>query len=235
MILYYIRHGQSANNALWDATGSSEGRSDDPPLTSVGEAQAQHVAGWLVSLPEPPADHRHSDLRPSHIYCSLMKRAVQTGSIIASTLGLPLQGWADLHEAGGVYLDGEEDRERYGRPGMSRSQLQRLHSGLQLPLEVSEEGWYNRPFEERPERIVRAQRVLNELLKRHARTDDRVVLVSHGTFYNYLVGALLHLEAEQDWWLLLNNSGVTKIEFHEDECVLAFANRPAHLPPEFIT
>ena len=56
MILYYIRHGQSANNALWDSSGSSEGRSDDPPLTPVGEAQAQHVAKWLASLPEPPAE-----------------------------------------------------------------------------------------------------------------------------------------------------------------------------------
>jgi len=235
MILYYIRHAQSANNALWDTTGSSEGRSDDPPLTPTGEAQSHHVAKWLACLPEPPAVQRHSDLRPSHVYCSLMKRAVQTGSVIATTLGLPLQGWADLHEAGGVYLDGEEEGERHGRPGMGRSQLQRLHSSLQLPPEISEEGWYNRPFEERPERVKRAERVVKELLQRHGSTQDRVVLVSHGTFYNYLIGALLQLEAERDWWLLLNNTGITKVEFHEDERVLAFANRTTHLPPALIT
>jgi len=235
MILYYVRHAQSANNALWDSTGSSEGRSDDPPLTPAGVSQAQHVARWLASLPEPPAEQRHSDLRPSHIYCSLMKRAVQTGSIIASTLDLPLTGWADLHEAGGVYLDGEKEGERYGRPGMSRSQLQHLHSSLRLPAGIGEEGWYNRPFEERPERVIRAERVVKELMQRHGGTQDRVVLVSHSTFYNYLMGALLHLEAERDWWMLLNNTGVTKIEFHPDEYVLAFVNRTAHLPPELIT
>ena len=31
MILYYIRHAQSANNALWDSTGSSEGRAMTRP------------------------------------------------------------------------------------------------------------------------------------------------------------------------------------------------------------
>jgi 2,3-bisphosphoglycerate-dependent phosphoglycerate mutase len=235
MILYYIRHAQSANNALWDATGSSNGRSDDPPLTPAGEAQAQRVAGWLASLPEPPPAHRHADLRPSHIYCSLMKRAVLTGSIIAQTLHLPLQGWADLHEAGGVYLDGETEGERIGRPGLGRSQLENLHNGIFLSPEVSDQGWYNQPFEERPERSLRARRVVEQLVRRHGETDDRVVLVSHGTFYNYFLAALLNLDAEKDWWLLMNNTGVTKVEFHPDEYVLAYANRTNHLPPELIT
>lgn len=235
MILYYIRHAQSANNALYDATGSSEGRSDDPALSAIGEEQARRVAAWMAALPEPPARHRHADLRPTHLYCSLMKRAVQTGSAIAGALDLPLRGWPDLHEAGGVYLDGEEEGERYGRPGLGRSQLENLHNGLHLPPEVGEEGWYNRPFEERGERILRAQRVLAELRRRHGGTEDCVVFVSHGTFYNYFLAALFNLEAEKNWWMLINNTGITKIEFHQDEFVLAYANRTAHLPPELLT
>jgi 2,3-bisphosphoglycerate-dependent phosphoglycerate mutase len=236
MILYFVRHAQSANNALWDITGSSRGRSDDPPLSAVGESQAQYVAEWLASLPEErPSNQRHPELRPTHVYCSLMRRAVLTGSAIATRLGLPLEGWMDLHEAGGVYLDGDDEGERYGRPGLGRSQLQSLHNGLQLPADVGEDGWYNRPFEERPERILRGERVLRGLLQRHAGTEDRVVLVSHGTFYNYLFGAMFHMEAEKDCWLLINNTGITKIEFHEKECVLAFANRTSHLPPDLIT
>jgi 2,3-bisphosphoglycerate-dependent phosphoglycerate mutase len=235
MILYYIRHAQSANNALWDATGSSAGRSDDPALTATGEIQAHRVAAWLTGLPEPPAAHRHAEVRPNHVYCSLMRRAVLTGSVIADALSLPLQGWPDLHEAGGVYLDGEVEGVRHGRPGMGRSQLQNLSSNLQLPLEVGEEGWYNRPFEEQPERALRAKRVVKELIHHHGGTSDCVVMVSHGTFYNYFIDALFQLEAERDGWMLMHNTGVTKIEFHEGVPVLVYANRTAHLPGDLIT
>lgn len=41
----------------------------------------------------------------THLYCSLMERAVQTGSIIASILDVPLFGVPDLHEVGGIYYD----------------------------------------------------------------------------------------------------------------------------------
>lgn len=235
MILYYIRHAQSGNNALYESTGSSKGRSDDPSLTPTGEAQAHQVAEWLASLPEPPPLHRHSDLRPSHIYCSLMKRAVQTGSVIATRLGLPLQGVPDLHETGGIYLDEDMEEDHSVRPGLGRSQLENLHRGLVLPPEVGESGWYNRPFEEHTERVARARRLVTDLLERHAGTSDRVVLVSHGTFYNYFLAELWKLEAGTEWWLRLNNTGVTRLEFHSDVRVLAYANRTAHLPPELIT
>ena len=36
MRLYFIRHGQSENNALYTATGSDRERVDDPKLTEIG-------------------------------------------------------------------------------------------------------------------------------------------------------------------------------------------------------
>jgi broad specificity phosphatase PhoE len=44
MQLYFIRHGQSANNRLWDTTSSDEGRVEDPELTDAGQQQAKLVA-----------------------------------------------------------------------------------------------------------------------------------------------------------------------------------------------
>jgi hypothetical protein len=38
MHLFFIRHGQSANNHLWEQTGSNRGRSEDPELTETGPA-----------------------------------------------------------------------------------------------------------------------------------------------------------------------------------------------------
>ena len=48
MQLYFIRHGQSENNLLWDQTRSDTGRVGDPELTSNGQLQANLVAQYLA-------------------------------------------------------------------------------------------------------------------------------------------------------------------------------------------
>ena len=47
MQLYFIRHGQSENNARWMSTGSHRWRSEDPGLTEVGQQQAEILAQFL--------------------------------------------------------------------------------------------------------------------------------------------------------------------------------------------
>ena len=39
MQFYFIRHGQSTNNALWETTRSNKGRSEDPELSELGHLQ----------------------------------------------------------------------------------------------------------------------------------------------------------------------------------------------------
>ena len=53
MQFYFIRHGQSENNALWERTGSSEGRSEDPELTALGHRQAKRLAQFLRQVRTP--------------------------------------------------------------------------------------------------------------------------------------------------------------------------------------
>jgi len=92
MQLYFIRHGQSANNALYDRTGSWSGRSHDPELTDIGKRQAEYLARFLRQA-NPGAStngwdpHNVSGFDITHLYTSLMMRAVQTGSIVAEALG----------------------------------------------------------------------------------------------------------------------------------------------------
>ena len=98
MQLYFIRHGQSENNALWMSTGSHIGRSEDPGLTEVGQQQSEFLAQFL-SQADPDVAVNGRDIQNvagfgiTHLYTSLMVRAVATGTIIARTLDLPLVAW----------------------------------------------------------------------------------------------------------------------------------------------
>lgn len=239
MHLYYIRHAQSINNALWDATGSNKARSHDPELTETGWRQA-HILAEFLQCPPPTSGVREENgadvfgFGITHLYCSLMERAVMTGAVVARALGLPLCGWVDLHETGGMFLEDEND-VRNAMPGRSRSYFLQNYPELVLPGEVSDDGWWNRPFEEKEDRLPRGQRVLQTLLDMHGDTTDRVAIISHGGFYNYLVAAIMGLTARPPLWFLMNNTAISRFDFGEEETALVYSNYTAHLPDELIT
>ena len=236
MQLYYIRHGQSYNNALWERTGNDIGRSDDPELTELGYQQAQAVAQLLLNSNATfPNFTQPGGFGITHVYCSLMLRAVQTGTIIAETLGLPLLTWLDIHESGGMYLDDETSGEKIGMPGKNREYFEQHFPNLVLPDALGSEGWWNRPFEEREERPLRARRVVEELKRRHGEGNDRVVFVSHGGFYNHLLAAMMGLSSRPEFWFLTYNTGINRIDFDREEPVLVYQNRIDHLTPELLT
>src|SRR5215213_7908064 len=97
MQLYFIRHGQSANNALWDNTGGSKGRSEDPELTEVSRRQAALLAQYL--------SENGNRFGFTHLYTSLMIRSVETAIAVGQSLNLPVHAWEDIHESGGIYQD----------------------------------------------------------------------------------------------------------------------------------
>ncbi len=240
MQFYFIRHGQSANNALWDATKSSRGRSHDPELTPTGVRQAELLGAHLAQT--SPGEEigardgqNRAGFRLTHLYCSLMLRAVQTGSIVSETTGLPLDAWIDAHEEGGLYLDDEDTGQRLIQPGFGRAHFQRHYPRLRLPDDLDNAGWWNRPFEEFDQRVERAGRFLDALLQRHGGTDDRVAVISHGGFYNLLVHGILRLPLSRSLWFVMNNTAITRIDFTEDEIGVVYMNRTAHLPSELVT
>ncbi len=239
MQFYFIRHAQSQNNLLWDTTGSSRGRSEDPALSDLGQRQARALAEFLcLRVPASPPigrdDHNRRGFGLTHLYTSLMLRAVATASVVANALDLPLMGWQELHESGGIYLEDEETGERTGKSGKTRAFFQHNFPRLIVPAECDERGWWNRPFEQREQALGRADRVWKALLERHGRTEDRVGIVSHGDFYNCLLRSILAMNGS-DTWFDLNNAGITRIDVDGDLVHLVYANRTDFLPRELIT
>jgi 2,3-bisphosphoglycerate-dependent phosphoglycerate mutase len=246
MQFYFIRHAQSENNLLWERTGSSKGRSEDPGLTTVGRQQAHLLAEYLRG-PDPPPAARGRDPQKvagfglTHLYTSLMVRSVATGAIVAPALGVPLVAWVDAHESGGIYQRDEQTDERIGQPGRNRAYFEAHYPDLLLPDSLGETGWWNRPHEEREQRPARARRFLRELLERHGHADDRVAVISHGGFYNHLLAVLLDLPEPEGVWFALNNAASTRIDFSDEDpegaerIAVAYMNRADHLPQELIT
>lgn len=236
MQFYFIRHGQSTNNLLFDTTGSSVGRCEDPELTEAGREQARIVARFLYS--GNPGLIRKPSSPPgfgiTHLYTSLMVRAVATATTVAHELGLRLNVWEDLHETGGIYLDDELTDTRIGQPGKNRAYFEKYFPDLHLPETLGAKGWWNRPFEERPMRPARAERLLSDLLARHGNTNDCVAVVSHGGLYNYFLRALFKAGCEHCWFSL-HNAAITRIDFDPEGIDLVYMNRVDFLPFELVT
>jgi len=183
MQLYFIRHAQSENNQKWSDSGSSLGRFADPGITDLGMRQSQALAEFIVSRQAAASvslyDEAHvRRIALTHIYTSLMARAVLTGNAVAEKIDLPLVGLEDAHEGGGIYLEDEESGELIGQPGRTPEELMALSTRLVLP-ELNPSGWWNRPIEAREERVLRAKRLLASLLEQHGGTEDRIALFSH--------------------------------------------------------
>lgn len=248
MQLYIIRHAQSMNNALWAATGSEDGRDPDPELTELGHRQAAWLAQALamadgsVPLADPRDRHNRRGYGLTHLYTSLMRRAIQTGHAIAAAVDLPLQVWREIHEWGGIFERNPATGEHVGLPGLRRSELDGHFPRLVVPDWLDEAGWWNRPFEPREAAQPRAQAFWQALLARHGNTDDRVALVTHAGFTAALLQTLLQHRQRtdlggtaRDIWLVTNNASISRIDVTADVVNPVYLNRVDHLPPELIT
>lgn len=244
MQLYFIRHAQSENNALWAATGAEIGRTADPDITELGHQQAQAVARFLSQKRGYNANDwgNNHGFDFTHIYTSLMLRAVRTGTYIADAFDMPLLSWPEIHEHGGLYLDGDNG-DRFGQVGPNRAFFEAHFPRLVLPDTLNHEGWWNRPYEPYEEMFPRAAQFLQELYVRHGKTDDRVALVSHGGFFQALLTALFGLAQpgrtlgeEARWlWFRINNTSVSRIDLADDAIQVLYLNRIDFFAPEQIT
>lgn len=245
MQLYFIRHGQSTNNVR---DGDLTPRSSDPELTEKGVRQAELLAEFLAaSAPgnwdpgDDPSNRRGFDL--THLYCSLMKRAIHTGNIIAQRLNLPLFGMPEAHEVGGVFLetlvnDVVTVNEEYG---VDEGFLATNYPNLILTQPIPRSGWWRGGKENDNLPQKRAQKVLDWLRQRHASTDDRVAIVTHGGFYNHLLRAMLHISPEEPdnrklgYRLVYNNCAISRFDFTDERVYLVYHNRAEYLPDDLIT
>jgi len=235
---YIIRHGQSANNLLWEQTGQDQGRVEDPELTENGRQQAKTVAQFLAQHQQSQATGQGiDDFTITHLYSSLMVRSMDTANTIAGAIGLRPKVWADFHETGGIWLKDEETGEPIGQPGNNRAFFADRYPNFELPDDLDEAGWWNRPFEGLEGFAARAKTAIKALHERHGGTDDRVAIVSHGGFYNCLMLTLLNLPITEPppIWFTLNNTGITRVDFFEERVRIAYTNRVDFLPRALVT
>ncbi len=237
MELYLIRHGQSTNNALMDPTH----RECDPPLTELGQRQAQLLAQHLANGFNPKYFGMSSDdddsrgYRITRLYCSPMWRALQTAQPISQALGLAPEVWIEIHEHGGIYLDHGEDGGIVGYPGKTRSEILQEFPNYVLPEGITEQGWWRDGREEIADCHARAIKVA-EQLRSWANTEECIALVSHGTFIDALLKALFNQLPGYHLFYHHHNTAITRIDFDaEGRLHLRYLNRIDHLPPELIS
>ncbi|MEQ9488522.1 MAG: histidine phosphatase family protein [Alphaproteobacteria bacterium] len=254
MRIYLIRHGQSAANVnyldnIGDPSRGKEHHKADPALTDAGHRQARllgehlaHPSGEPVRPPWLPDEERVPvGFGITHIYCSLMLRAVQTAQYVAESCGLPLVAHTDLFEKEGI-VDYDDNGNLVGIPGPGREYFAENFPNLQLPDDLTSDGWYNRPLETDEMFLERSKLIMPFFEERHRGTDDCIALVTHGDtidqIVNDLTGAMRRShDYDKHWcanWVFLNTS-VTRIDYVGSSRAVVYTNQTSHLPPDLIT
>ncbi len=157
--LYMVRHGENVANL----TRQFSHRKIDFALTEKGLLQAQQTAEALRGC------------SIDAIYCSPLKRALQTAQIIGATLALPVTVIEELRETNVGELD--------GRPGNEEDW--RFHNEI---LEAWFAGRANVRFpggEDYASLWARAQAAIAQMVT--GRTEQNIVAVGHGGMFSVTI------------------------------------------------
>ena len=240
MILYLIRHGQSSNNLLAEQFKDLAGpypfetymkqRVAEPPLTKLGEHQAERLGSYVKGM------------AISRLYCSPMLRTMQTIRPLAESLGCDPAVWIELHEHGGVFHRPGADAQAVGHPGLSRSEMSEMFPNYRSDG-IGENGWWQGGEEDLASCHARAVRVAEELqrMASESEEDESIAAVSHGTFMDSLLKALLGRLPGHGLYFNHHNTGVTRVDFSPTRMsgiltvTVRYTNRVAHLPDEHVT
>ena len=250
MRLLLIRHAQSGNNAVADASHGDYStfmatRSADPPLTPTGERQAELLAAYVATMDDgidatPPRMSSYLRIHPvTKLYVSPMLRALQTAQPLVAALDLAPEVWMDLHEHGGIFTGSKEAGTVQGFPGLTRREIAARFPNYTVGAGIDESGWWRGGYEELEECDARASRVAQTLRTwAGEQPDATIALVTHGTFLNSLIHALLLLppSAQDRVYFSHLNTALTRLDFLQDGgLAMRYHNRITHLPVEYLT
>jgi broad specificity phosphatase PhoE len=242
MKLFLIRHAQSANNRLGDTLDYDAymaQRDPEPPLTDLGHRQAQLVAEHLVSTQHPERKQEgHDGYHFTRLLCSPMLRTLQTAQPISRATGLTPEVWLEIYEQGGIFSGNPRGNESIiCLPGLTRREMTAQFAGYRLPDEITDQGWWTIGYEDMDGCQRRATRVAQTLREWAVeRPAERLALVSHGTFLEALIRALIGLTDDHRAYFSHYNTAITRIDFLPDGYLfLRYLNRIQHLPPDLIS
>lgn len=162
----------------------------DGDLTPLGEQQAREVAARLAGE------------NLTHVLCSPLVRALGTATAVATAAGIEkIEVWPEMQETR------REIHRGHGREVL----LQRFPLAV-LADSVEAEGWPHggESYETGLERAAEALAAI----RAHYGRRDRLALVSHGAFINFLLRALLHMPPSRGVWFTMNNCGITRVRLY---------------------
>lgn len=184
MFLYLVRHGECLGQ--YDPTYQKD---PDSPLSTLGEEQSERTAEQL---------HR---VGFTHIVSSPLLRALETATLITGVKREPaVEVWLELRE-------GFSPRHQ----GLSVEKLADRFPTAALPSDITGKGWEH-GGDVYEGWYPRCQSVLNRLQTRFSR-EDRVVLVTHGGFANYLLHAVMNISFQTPLWFELANCSISTVRF----------------------
>ena len=240
MELFIIRHGQSGNNAL----ANIRDRSVDPPLTDLGERQAEMLGEYVArgenqELSRETTGNTKYELRHglgiTSLFTSPMYRSLQTVQPVSRASGLAPRIWVDIHEEGGMFLNHSSDEGLVGYPGRTRSEILAEFPDYVLPTSFDETGWWNKDHEDPASLLVRATKV-SEQLREMAKTEDRVAIITHGAFMNALLNAIFGQISEGHMYYRHHNTAISRFYVDGDgRFEILYLNSTVHLNPESIS
>ena len=226
MDLFLIRHGESSNNALADASQ----RVAEPELTDKGREQKDCVAEYIgEGLHLYPAEREEDRPFLDRLYCSAMIRALHTSEPIGRALSLAPEIWVDIHETGGIFLDHGGERGKVGYSGQTRAEIAGRFPDAIAPAAIGDDGWWNKGMEEWHEAHGRGIAVAAQLVAR-AGDKERIGLVTHGNFMSLLIQALGNQLPGGGAVYEHDNTAITRISIESDNFMLVeYLNRTEHL------
>lgn len=235
----FVRHGQSANNALAGPLGAQSGRVPDPALTASGAAEAAAVGAYVSKhlkakgAADSDEDAGSSTPPVARLYASGFRRAMETAQPISDALELPIRVWPEICEVGAAY-ENLEDGTTKGSPGMSRSEMARLFPGCVVPDSVTEAGWNRRERKETDDEARdRASDAIYELRKRAAAIEESEthIVVSHSDFLNILFQELVAQDVTGRAQFVFNTCSLSAIDLFPGGGLHVVAiNSRGHLP-----
>ena len=204
-IVTFVRHAESLGNV--GLPYDDEFQKDDPPLSPAGIMQAQLLA-------ESPVTDS-----VSKIYASTLIRTVQTAYPTAVKLNKKIILLPDLMEIN-TEIPGTE--------------ISRLEADYPLAVPCISEpspagGKLLLGKESVSDRVKRAERCM-QFFFNEATDGDHLMVVSHGSYFGYLIRAALGLSLPESFCWQADNCCLTRVIFRADAIPkLSFANYTGHL------
>lgn len=205
MKVYMVRHGQSMGNVTGDFSTDAHDQ-----LSDLGHRQAQALAMQL------------QDREWDAIYCSPLRRALQTIHPYVEMSGRQIEIWPDLAES--CWQENqevkEEDSPRY-IPLTLPAPLSEKHFRFKdnLPVQPCYEETYSQG-------IHRLRQFVKDLKMRHGGKEEKILLVSHGFTMSRLVELMMGLAPAGCFDH--ENTAMTYLREEDKGFQLCFSNRLLH-------